>query len=204
MSVGMQRLRDDADALRRGAVDKGEDPAVVDRALELDERRRALVAEGDALKADRNAGSKRIGEAIRGGADPNGAEVAALKAASTEAGERITAIDAELATVEADLADAMLRIPNPADPEVPVGGEEANVTVRTWGEIAARRRTAAALGDRRRARPVRPGARRQGQRLRLPGLPRRRIGPPARAHQLVPRRPHPRARHGRGLAAGAS
>jgi seryl-tRNA synthetase len=135
MSVGMQRLRDDADALRRGAVDKGEDPALVDRALELDERRRALVAEGDALKADRNAGSKRIGEAIRGGADPNGAEVAALKAASTEAGERIAAIDAELGTVETDLADAMLRIPNPADPEVPVGGEEANVTVRTWGEV---------------------------------------------------------------------
>ncbi|HEY6058468.1 MAG TPA: serine--tRNA ligase, partial [Candidatus Limnocylindrales bacterium] len=25
-------------------------------------------------------------------------------------------------------------IPNPADPDVPVGGEEANVTVRTWGE----------------------------------------------------------------------
>ena len=24
---------------------------------------------------------------------------------------------------------------NPADPDVPIGGEEANVTVRTWGEI---------------------------------------------------------------------
>ena len=40
----------------RARVDKGEDPAVVDRALELDERRRTLVAEGDALKAERNAG----------------------------------------------------------------------------------------------------------------------------------------------------
>ncbi|HEX2765982.1 MAG TPA: serine--tRNA ligase, partial [Candidatus Limnocylindria bacterium] len=44
------------------------------------------------------------------------------------------AIDAELATVEAELEDALLRIPNPADPDVPVGGEEANRTVRTWGE----------------------------------------------------------------------
>ena len=48
--------------------------------------------------------------------------------------ERIAAIDTELATVQAELDDAMLRIPNPADPDVPVGGEEANVTVRTWGE----------------------------------------------------------------------
>jgi seryl-tRNA synthetase len=49
-------------------------------------------------------------------------------------GERIDAIDAELATLQAELDDALLRIPNPADPDVPVGGEEANLTVRTWGE----------------------------------------------------------------------
>jgi seryl-tRNA synthetase len=134
MSVGLQRLREEPDLLRRGAIDKGEDPAVVDRALDLDERRRALLAEGDGLKAERNASSKRIGEAIRGGADPNGPEVAELKAASTRVGERITAIDADLATIETELNDALLRIPNPADPDVPVGGEEANQTVRTWGE----------------------------------------------------------------------
>jgi seryl-tRNA synthetase len=134
MSVGLQRLREDPDRLRQGALDKGEDPSVVDHAIELDERRRMLVAEGDALKAERNAGSKRIGDAIRGGADPNGPEVAELKAASSKAGERITWLDAQLAVVEAGLVDAMLRIPNPADPDVPVGGEEANATVRTWGE----------------------------------------------------------------------
>jgi seryl-tRNA synthetase len=134
MSVGLQRLRDEPGRLRQGALDKGEDPGIVDRAIDLAERRRTLVAEGDELKAERNAGSKRIGEAIRGGADPNGPEVTDLKAASTEAGARIEAIDAELVTVEAELEDAMLRIPNPADPDVPVGGEEANATVRTWGE----------------------------------------------------------------------
>ncbi len=135
MSVGLQRLREDADAIRKGAIDKGEDPAVIDRALELDARRRALLGEGDALKAERNAASKQIGEAIKGGASPNGPEVADLKSASTAAGERIHAVDAELATVEAEVEDLLLRIPNPADPDVPVGGEEANVTVRTWGEL---------------------------------------------------------------------
>jgi seryl-tRNA synthetase len=135
MSVGLQRLRDDADAIRKGAVDKGEDPTIVDRALELDTRRRTLLGEGDALKAERNAASKRIGEAIKGGAQPDGDEVAELKAASVDAGRRIETIDAELATVEAEVADLLLRIPNPADPEVPVGGEDANVTVRTWGEL---------------------------------------------------------------------
>jgi seryl-tRNA synthetase len=134
MSVGLQRLREDSPAIRQGAIDKGEDPSIVDQALAADAHRRELLAEGDRLKAERNAASKAIGESIRAGADPNGPETAALKARSTEAGSRISVIDAELATVEATVEDLLLRIPNPADLDVPIGGEEANVTVRTWGE----------------------------------------------------------------------
>jgi seryl-tRNA synthetase len=138
VSVGLQRLREEPERLRQGASDKGEDPALIERAISLDDRRRALVAEGDALKAERNDASRRIGEAMRGGTDPTGPEVAGLRAASSATAERIAAIDAELEAVQAELDDAMLRIPNPADPDVPVGGEEANVTVRTWGEPLAR------------------------------------------------------------------
>ena len=134
MSVGLQRLREDADRLKLAAADKGEDPSVVDHAVRLDERRRGIVSEADALKAERNEASRRIGQAIRGGADSNGADIAALKAASASTAERIDELDADLASVEAELEDAMLRIPNPADPDVPVGGEDANLTVRTWGE----------------------------------------------------------------------
>jgi seryl-tRNA synthetase len=134
MSVGLQRLREDAATVRQGAIDKGEDPTLVDEALAADASRRELLAEGDRLKAERNQASKAIGEAVRGGADPNGPDVASLKAASTAAGERIAAVDAELASVEARIDDLLLRIPNPADPDVPVGGLEANVTVREWGQ----------------------------------------------------------------------
>jgi seryl-tRNA synthetase len=143
MSVGVQRLRDEPDRIRQGAIDKGEDPALVDRALEVDAARRRVQAESDALKAERNAASKRIGEAIRAGARPDGPEVAELRAASTRAGERIDALDRELAAAEDDLEELLVRIPNPADPEVPVGGEEANVVVRTWGEPTPRQQAAA-------------------------------------------------------------
>ncbi|MEP6681166.1 MAG: serine--tRNA ligase, partial [Chloroflexota bacterium] len=134
MSVGVQRLRDEPALVRRGALDKGEDPALVDVAIALDERRRSVLAANDALKADRNAASKRVGEAIRGGADPNGPAVADLKRASTEVADRIAALDAELGEVESQLEEAMLRIPNPADPAVPVGGEEARQILRSWGD----------------------------------------------------------------------
>jgi seryl-tRNA synthetase len=138
MSVGLQRLREEPEVIRRGASDKGEDATLVDVALELDARRRRLLGEADALKAERNSASKRIGEAIRGGASPDGPEVAALRAASLATGERITGLDAEAAAVEAELEDVLLRIPNPADPGVPVGDADANVVVRTWGELLPR------------------------------------------------------------------
>jgi seryl-tRNA synthetase len=138
MSVGLQRLREEPEVIRQGALDKGEDASLVDVALELDTRRRHLLGEADALKAQRNAVSKQVGEAIRGGAAPGGPEVAAMRAASVAAGEQIEALDAEAADVQSRLDDALLRIPNPADPGVPVGDADANVVVRTWGELLPR------------------------------------------------------------------
>jgi len=70
MSVGVQRLRDEPDVIRTGALDKGEDATLVDTALGLDARRRALLGEADALKAERNTASKQVGEAIKAGAAP--------------------------------------------------------------------------------------------------------------------------------------
>ena len=136
MSVGLQRLRDDPARLRQGALDKGEDPAPVDAAVALDGRRRRLLGESDGLKSERNLISKQVGAAIKAGADPRGSEAAALRERSTAMGARIEALDAELATIEADLGELLLRIPNPADPDVPVGGEEDSVIVRTWGDPA--------------------------------------------------------------------
>jgi seryl-tRNA synthetase len=134
MSIGLGRLREEPDRIRQGAIDKGEDPSAVDAALALDARRRQLLGDSDGLKAERNAVSKQIGEAIRKGAGPDGPEVAELKQRSTHAGARIEKLDAELAAAEAELEELMLRIPNPADPDVPVGDASANKVVRTWGE----------------------------------------------------------------------
>ena len=134
MSVGLQRLREEPDRLRRATADKGEDPTLVDRALELAEQRRVHVAELDAAKARRNTVSEQIAGAVRAGSDPGSPDLMRLKDVSRLESAGIKRLEADLATVQDALDDAMLRIPNPADPDVPVGGEEANVTVRTWGE----------------------------------------------------------------------
>ena len=138
MSIGLARLREEPDRIRQGAIDKGEDPSVVDAALALEGKRRQLLGDSDRLKAERNAASRKIGEAIRAGAAPNGPEAAELRRASTDAGVQIEQLNAELAATEAQLEELLLRIPNPADPDVPVGDASANRVVRTWGETLPR------------------------------------------------------------------
>src|ERR1035437_4406711 len=138
MSIGLARLREEPERIRQGAIDKGEAPSIVDQALGLEGRRRELLQDSDRLNAERNSASKKIGDAIRGGAAPNGPEVAELRAASTKAGEQVTITDAELAAGETALEDLPRRTPTPADPDVPIGDESANQVVRTWGEVLPR------------------------------------------------------------------
>lgn len=134
MSVGLPRLRDDAQTVRQGAIAKGEDPARVDEALALDRQRREALGEADGLRAERKSISDSIGATIKGGVAPNGPEVADLRARSTALGARIAELDAIVSDVEARLEELLLQIPNPPDPGVPVGDESASVIVRTWGE----------------------------------------------------------------------
>ena len=69
MSVGTQRLRDDADRLRAGAIAKREDPKVVDAALEADAARRELSQRVDALRTERKRLSAEVG-ALRSAGSP--------------------------------------------------------------------------------------------------------------------------------------
>jgi seryl-tRNA synthetase len=61
--------------------------------------------------------------------------VLSIRQRSVDLGARIDELTPQVSEAEAELDDLLLRIPNPPDEDIPVGGEEANVTVRTWGEI---------------------------------------------------------------------
>ena len=109
---------------------KGRDAkAEVARILELDEQRRALVSETDALKAKQNAVSKQIPAMKKAGQDttPIFAEMNELK-------ETIKGQDARIAAVESELRDLMLALPNLPDPDLLPGGKENNQPLRYFGE----------------------------------------------------------------------
>ena len=109
---------------------KGRDAkAEVARILELDEQRRALVSETDALKAKQNAVSKQIPAMKKAGQD-----TAPVFAEMNELKETIKGQDAKIAAVESELRDLMLALRNLADPDLLPGGKENNQPLRYFGE----------------------------------------------------------------------
>ncbi len=128
-------IREQTEMVREAMRKLGAEDAPIDRVLELDERRRAILTEVEELRARRNAGSKEIGRLMREGRRE---EAEALKAEMSALGKRIAELDEQLREVEAELTDAMLRIPNLPHPKVPVGRDERdNVVVHTEGEPRA-------------------------------------------------------------------
>jgi seryl-tRNA synthetase len=112
----------------RGARD--ETDRALERVLELDAERRALIADGEGLKARRNAVSQEVGERKRRREDAEEL-IVEMRAVS----DRIKESDATLRELEEAIQDILLRTPNVPASVVPAGGEESNVVVRSWGEI---------------------------------------------------------------------
>ena len=128
--IDIKKLRDDFDATYEQLARRGVEKENCLKAKALDEKRRALVGETETLKAKRNAASKEIGKIAKEGGD-----IAAAKEEMRKVGDRIAEIDKELSTVDHDLRETLLMIPNIPAPEIPTGMDsEANVVVRKVGE----------------------------------------------------------------------
>lgn len=98
--------------------------------IELDDERKTLILETEELKAKRNEGSKKVGEAKRTGSDAS-----ALMEEIRLIGDRSKEIDIKLADVEAKIEELLLGMPNKIHESTPVGeGEDDNLEVRRWGE----------------------------------------------------------------------
>ena len=104
-------------------------PRLVDEALRLDEERRSILRELEALRAERNTLSKEVGKR-----KSKGEQTAGLEGKVKEIKEKIEGLEAQLSKVEEQLKSVMLSIPNIPHQSVPVGKDETeNVEVRSWG-----------------------------------------------------------------------
>jgi len=126
--LDIKRIRTEAEELQRRINTKN---VRVDfsEILGLDEKRRALIGEVEALKADRNTASKEIAAVQKGGgnAEPAMAETRRIA-------ERIRELDVQLKELEDTQQNLLLVIPNAPHESVPVGhSDKENRVEREWG-----------------------------------------------------------------------
>ena len=103
----------------------------IDKLLELDEKRRALISDTEAQKARQNAVSKEIPKIKKEGGDVSAIfeEMKTLSDKIKEDTDKISAYDDEIEKI-------ILCIPNLPDESVPLGADDsANVEIRRWGEV---------------------------------------------------------------------
>jgi len=123
-------IRETPDTVRKAMQDRQMDPSPVDSILELDAQRRALLAEVEILKAERNHVSKEISKM------KDAVERQEKIDAMRVVGDKVSVLDKEIVQVETDLTALTATLPNLPDPRTPYGKDDSeNIVLRSVGEI---------------------------------------------------------------------
>lgn len=130
--LDLKALRRDPDAARTALARRGgNDAETFDRVLALDERRREILPQLEALRAEQNAANQAIAQAKKA-AKESGDSTAADAAVATmrEVSARAKALQEELTQVEEELDGAQTRLPNLPHPDAPL----TDTVLKTVGE----------------------------------------------------------------------
>jgi seryl-tRNA synthetase len=123
-------LRENPELVKLSQRKRGESPDSVDEALAADRARRAAITAFEELRAAQNAHGKKVAQAPK-------EEKAALVAEAKELSERVKQAQHAVTAAEEASDAALARIENIVIDEVPAGGEDDFVTLRTHGEPVA-------------------------------------------------------------------
>ena len=128
--IDIKYIKENPDEVIARLAIKGKDAKEeIAQILELDGKRRALIAETEAIKAKQNSVNKLIPQYKKEGKD-----VSAIFAEMKELGARTKAIDEQLKEVETVLTSTLLGLPNLPDRDLLAGGKENNEPIRYFGE----------------------------------------------------------------------
>lgn len=123
--IDLRLLRSDPDAVRTALARRGDD-GLLDPVLTLDQERRALQAQVDEMRAERNRVSESIGDLKRRAKDdPTAAEEAdRATVAMRDLKESLDGLEQSLKDMDERLSEALLVVPNLPHPDVPLGNRE--------------------------------------------------------------------------------
>jgi len=120
--LDINKIREDKEEIKKSLLKKiSEKDFDLDEVIKLDDKRKSILTEAEALKAERNRHSKT---------KPTPEVIAKMK----EVGDRIKKFDDELREVEAQLKEKIGELPNIVANDVVEGGKENNKVLRQFGK----------------------------------------------------------------------
>lgn len=122
--LDIKYIRENADTVQQMATDKGYDVSIAEL-LKIDEQRRSLLSQIDALRAERN---EVAGQAKTGKPSPK------LIAKGKTLKDQTTELEKDLHEAEEDYSKLLSNVPNTFSPDTPVGPEEAFTVKSEYGE----------------------------------------------------------------------
>lgn len=132
--IDIKFLRENPVAVKQNIRNKFQDSKLelVDKVIELDAESRAVKAQADELRANRNKISKQIGALMAQGKKEEGM---ALKEEVTRQAEQLAELEKKEEDLSAKVTEIMMVIPQMIDPSVPIGKDDSqNVEIERFGE----------------------------------------------------------------------
>ncbi|MCX5679221.1 MAG: serine--tRNA ligase [Candidatus Omnitrophica bacterium] len=121
-------IRDNKDLVKEGIKNRGQ-KINIDEFLDLDESRRKLLTEVEALKNQRNKANDEISAIIKEKKNPK-EFIDKMKGVS----QKIAELDKKVEEVQQKVDKIIYIIPNIPDKSLPIGGAESNKIVKSWGK----------------------------------------------------------------------
>ena len=132
--IDIKFLRENPEAVKQNIRNKFQDSKLelVDKVIELDAESRAVKAQADELRANRNKISKQIGALMAQGKKEEGM---ALKEEVTRQAEQLAELEKKEEELSAKVTEILMVIPQMIDPSVPIGKDDSqNVEIERFGE----------------------------------------------------------------------
>ncbi len=129
--LDLNYVRENLDRVRAALAARGMPATALDDFAQADAERRRVIAESDALNAERNAASRAIGALMK---QDRREEADARRKQAAELKDRIGELEQNREQAEARIRELLSTLPNIPHESVPVGKDEsANIEIRRWG-----------------------------------------------------------------------
>jgi len=129
--IDIKKIEQNFEAVKKNLEMRGFETSKLDEVLSFNSSRKDLLKNIEAKRAQLNQASKKIGELIKAGEDPQSAkeDVNNIKSSMQSDEEKLKSFEEKLTSV-------LSEIPNLIDEDTPIGSdEESNVELSSWGEV---------------------------------------------------------------------